>query len=63
MKIQDPRPLIYLCDMHGFIEELTKYLHSNKQKKFIEIYLFKVNNQATPKVLGTLIDLDDETYA
>mmetsp|Transcript_8952 Transcript_8952/g.8304 ORF Transcript_8952/g.8304 Transcript_8952/m.8304 type:complete len:236 (+) Transcript_8952:1600-2307(+) len=63
MKLPDPRPLIYLCDQHQFIEELTKYLHINKQKKFIEIYLFKVNNAATPKVLGTLIDLDDETYA
>lgn len=62
-KLPDPRPLIYLCDQHQFIEELTKYLHLNKQKKFIEIYLFKVNTAATPKVLGTLIELDDETYA
>jgi hypothetical protein len=38
-------------------------LYTNKQKKFIEIYLFKVNAAATPKVLGTLIDLDDEMYA
>lgn len=26
-KFADPRPLIYLCDMHGFIEDLTKYLY------------------------------------
>ncbi len=63
MKLPDPRPLIYLCDQHQFIDELTRYLHTNKQKKFIEIYLFKVNTAATPKVLGTLIDLDDENYA
>jgi clathrin heavy chain len=58
MKITDPRPLIYLCDQHSFIEELTKYLHKNNQKKFIEIYIFKVNPNATPKVLGTLLDVE-----
>lgn len=63
MKLPDPRPLIYLCDQHQFIDELTRYLYKNKQNKFIEIYLFKVNTTATPKVLGTLIDLDcDEIY-
>jgi len=49
--------------MHNFIEELTRYLYKNKHNKFIEIYLFKVNTGATPKVLGTLIELDcDEIY-
>lgn len=63
MKLPDPRPLIYLCDQHNFTEELTKYLYKNKQNKFIEIYLFKVNTAATPKVLGTLLELDcDEIY-
>jgi clathrin heavy chain len=62
-KLPDPRPLIYLCDMHKFIDELTRYLYNNKQNKFIEIYLFKVNQNATPKVLGTLLELDtDEIY-
>lgn len=62
-KFADPRPLIYLCDMHNFIDELTKYLYTTKQLKCIEIYLFKVNSSATPKVLGTLLDLDcDEAY-
>jgi clathrin heavy chain len=62
-KLPDPRPLIYLCDQHGFIEELTRYLYNHKQNKYIEIYLFKVNTNATPKVLGTLIELDcDEIY-
>jgi clathrin heavy chain len=63
MKLPDPRPLIYLCDQHNFTEELTKYLYLAKQNKFIEIYLFRVNNAATPKVLGTLLELDcDEIY-
>jgi len=62
-KLPDPRPLIYLCDMHNFTEELTKYLFQNKQNKYIEIYLFKVNTNAAPKVLGTLLELDcDEIY-
>lgn len=63
IKLPDPRPLIYLCDLHGYTEELTKYLYHNKQNKFIEIYLFRVNQAATPKVLGTLLELDcDEVY-
>jgi clathrin heavy chain len=62
-KLPDPRPLIYLCDKHNYIEELTRYLYNNKQQKFVEIYLFKVNQTATPKVLGTLLELDcDEVY-
>ena len=62
-QLADPRPLIYLCDTHGYVEELTKYLFKNKMNRFIEIYVFKVNNDAAPKVLGTLIDLDcDEVY-
>lgn len=62
-KLPDPRPLIYLCDMHNYTEELTRYLYNAKQNKYIEIYLFKVNTNATPKVLGTLLELDcDEIY-
>jgi len=49
--------------MHGFIEDLTRYLYTTKQLKCIEIYLFKVNSNASPKVLGSLLDLDcDEIY-
>lgn len=32
-KLQDPRPLIYVCDMHGYVEELTDYLYSNNLMK------------------------------
>ena len=61
--LPDPRPLIYLCDLHGFVPELTRYLYKAKKNRFIEIYVLKVNNAAAPKVLGTLIDLDcDEIY-
>ena len=49
--------------MNGFVDELTRYLYKNNFNKYIEIYIFKVNANATPAVLGTLIDLEcDETY-
>lgn len=63
MKLPDPRPLIYLCDKHNFIPELTQYLYKNRMNKFIEVYIFTVNPNAIPQVLGALIDLDaDEVY-
>ena len=63
IRLADPKPLIYLCDIHGFVDELTKYLFKNNYVKFIEIYIFKVNPAASPVVLGTLVDLEaDENY-
>jgi clathrin heavy chain len=29
MKLPDPKPLIFLCDIHGYVEELTSYLYKN----------------------------------
>ena len=43
MKLADPKPLIRLCDIHGYIDELTSYLYRNNLIKYIEIFLFKVN--------------------
>ena len=57
-KLPDPRPLIYVCDLHGYIEELATYLYSNQLLKYIEVYVVKVNPLNTPKFVGTLIDLD-----
>jgi len=63
MKLGNPKPLIFLCDLHGYIVELTQYLYTNEFNRYIEIYLFKVNSGSTPQVLGTLIDLEcDENY-
>ncbi len=63
MKLADPKPLIFLCDIHGYVDELTEYLFKNNFNKYIEIYLFKVNPKAAPEVLGKLIDLEcDESY-
>jgi len=59
----DPKPLIFLCDKHGFIEQLVKHFYEQKMNHYIEIYIFNINNKAAPTVLGTLIDLGcHETY-
>merc|ERR1719331_2337243 len=56
-KLQDPRPLIYVCDLHGYVGELAEYLYKNSLLKYIEVYVTKVNATNTPMVVGTLIDL------
>ena len=65
MKLTDPKPIIFLCDVNQQYEELTRYLYKNNNLKYIEVYLFRVcqNPQAIPVVLGTLIDLEcEESY-
>jgi len=57
-KLPDPRPLIYVCDLHGHVAELTDYLYQNSLMKYIEVYVVKVNPQNCPTVVGALIDLD-----
>merc|ERR1719460_3272577 len=57
-KLPDPRPLIYVCDLHGHVAELSEYLYKNSLMKHIEVYVVKVNPLNCPTVVGTLIDLD-----
>eukprot|EP00742_Colponemidia_sp_Colp-10_P000714 GILJ01000776.1.p1 GENE.GILJ01000776.1~~GILJ01000776.1.p1 ORF type:complete len:1719 (+),score=373.80 GILJ01000776.1:96-5252(+) len=57
-KLPDPRPLIYVCDQHGYVDELTQYLYKNNLQKYIEVYVVKVNPSQTPVVIGSLLDLD-----
>lgn len=62
-KLQDPRPLIYVCDRFGFVDELTSYLWNNKMSNFVTIYVQKVAPAKTPQVVGKLLDLDaDEEF-
>ena len=62
-QLVEMKPLIILCDLHGYIEELITYLYNNNRQDLIHIYIFKVSPNQTPKVLGTLIDLEsDEKY-
>jgi clathrin heavy chain len=58
VNMKDPRPLIYVCDRHGYVEELTNYLFSKNMYPFIEAYVQKMNPSATPKVVGALLDLN-----
>lgn len=57
-KLADPRPLIYVCDLHGYVTELAEYLFKNSLLKYIEVYVSRVNAANAPVVLGALIDQD-----
>ena len=57
-KIKDPRPLIHVCDRHGFVDDLTSYLYSNRMYNFIEVYVTRMNPGSAPKVVGSLLDLN-----
>jgi len=58
--LKDPRPLIHVCDRHGFVEELTRYLFQNQMFAFIEAYAQKMNQGAVPGVVAALLDLNCE---
>lgn len=57
-KLSDPRPLIYVCDLHGFVVELTEYLYKHSLLRYIEVYVSRVNAANAPLVVGALVDLD-----
>merc|ERR1719453_2527962 len=46
-KLQDPRPLIYVCDRHNFVPELVEYLYKNSLMNFIVGYVTEVNASNT----------------
>jgi len=56
-KLPDPRPLIHVCNRHGFVDELTEYLYLNSLLQYIEVYVTKVAPEKTPQVIGKLFDL------
>lgn len=53
---RDPRPLINVCDRFGYVDELVKYFVKNRQLKFIEGYVQRVNPVQCPAVVGSLLD-------
>lgn len=57
-QLSDPRPLIYVCDLHGFVGELTEYLYKHSLLRYIEVYVSRVNSANAPLVVGALVDLD-----
>jgi clathrin heavy chain len=56
--LTDPRPLITVCDKHGYIEELVGFLYNNNLLQFIEAYVQRKSPKSAPDVLGALIDLN-----
>ena len=57
-RLPDARPLINVCDRHGMVPDLTAFLWSTGQAKYIEAYVQKVNPAAAPAVVGALLDAD-----
>jgi len=57
-RLGDQLPLINVCDRHGYVEELAKYLYTNNMLKFIQIYVADMNPMAAPKVTAALLDCD-----
>lgn len=55
---RDPRALINVCDRFGYVDELVAYFVKNRQIKFIEGYVQRVNPLQCPAVIGALLDTD-----
>jgi clathrin heavy chain len=56
--LQDPRPLIHVCDRYDFVDELTQHLYHNNMYVFIEAYVQRMNVKAAPAVVGSLLDMN-----
>eukprot|EP01083_Nonionella_stella_P040976 111112_1 len=59
-EVKDPRPLIYVCDRHGYIPELVAHLYNKNMYPFIEAYVQKMSPASTPYVIGALLDINAE---
>ena len=57
-KLTDQLPLIIVCDRFDFVHDLVMHLYKNDLKKYIEIYVQKVNPGRLPAVAGGLLDVD-----
>lgn len=55
--LPDPRPMIFVCDIHGFVEDLTEYLYKEEKMEYIDVYVTRVNTQAASRVASSLLDL------
>eukprot|EP00039_Didymoeca_costata_P018242 m.332709 g.332709 ORF g.332709 m.332709 type:complete len:1698 (-) comp16994_c0_seq1:153-5246(-) len=57
-KLQDQLPLIIVCDRFDMVHDLVMHLYKNDLRKYIEIYVQKVNTKRLPQVVGGLMDVD-----
>lgn len=57
-RLDDLWPFMNVCDKHGFINEMIKYLLDTNNESYIEQYVQRRNPQKTPQVVGALMDFD-----
>ncbi|ESS68039.1 clathrin heavy chain [Trypanosoma cruzi Dm28c] len=55
-KLTNLWPLINVCDQHGYIDELVRYLIDTDNETLIEQYLQRRSPGKTPEVVAALID-------
>lgn len=55
-KLSDLWPLINVCDIHGFVPEMVRYLIDTNNLPLIEQYVQRRSPSKTPAVVGTLLD-------
>lgn len=55
--LQDPTPLLVVCDRFDFVHELVLHLFHQQQFKAIELFVHQVAPQKAPAVLGALLDV------
>jgi len=56
--LQDPIPLIVVCDKYNYVHDLVLYLYRNKRHEDIKTFVLKVNPSRLPVVVGGLLDVD-----
>lgn len=54
--LEDPLPLIILCDRFDKVHDLVLYLYETGAMRYIEVYVQKVNPGRAADVLGALLD-------
>ncbi|KII65668.1 Clathrin heavy chain 1 [Thelohanellus kitauei] len=57
-KLNDPTPLIIVCDRFNYVQELVHHLNKSDMLKHVETFVLKVNPKRLPEVVGILLDLN-----
>ncbi|KNH08069.1 clathrin heavy chain protein [Perkinsela sp. CCAP 1560/4] len=56
--LEDPRPLMNVCDKYNYVEEMIKHFIQSKHFKFVELYVQKYRPNRMPEVVGILLDFN-----
>lgn len=62
-RLEDPLPLIILCDRFDRTHDLVLHLHERGAMRYIEVYVQRVNPSRLPAVLGALLDVGSDEEA